>query len=445
MTSHDFLTMDDFDPAGKTVLVRVDINAAIEKGRIQDSERLEAHGQTIRELSEKGAKVVVLAHQGRAGDKDFTRLEQHASLLSNHVGKKVKYVPDLSGKATLQGIRKMSAGKVFLLENVRMYAEESLDGKKMPFEKALFVTELSSVCDVFVNDAFSAAHRAQTSLMGFTHTLPSYAGRVMQHEYHAVQKATAHAQKPVVQLLGGGKPDEPLALMEYALEHHQADMILTSGVLGELCLLAKGKKLGRKEQWLKEQGYLSYLPKVQELMSKYEDKIDVPGDFAYADEHGIRVEVKLEQLPDLAQSVFDIGTNTAHAYARHIKSAKTVYLKGPLGAYEQKAFEQGTRLVLQAMQECKAFTLLGGGHTITALKKFGFSFKKFGHVSLAGGALLEMLQGKKLPAIEALKESARKIGYAQTAAKAENEGKAAAEMEKTESKMRDSGQAQTPP
>ena len=430
MTSNDFLTMDDFDPAGKTVLVRVDINAAIENGRIQDSERLEAHGRTIAELSEKGAKVVVVAHQGRPGDKDFTRLEQHANLLSKHVGKKVKYVPDLSGKTTLTAIRKMSAGKVFLLENVRLYAEESLDGKKTPFEKALFVQELSSVCDVFVNDAFSAAHRAQTSLMGFTHTLPSYAGRVMQHEYHAVLKATTHAQRPVVQLLGGGKPDEPLSLMEYALEHDQVDMILTSGILGELCLLAKRKSLGRKEQWLKDQGYLAYLPKVQELIKKYEDRIDVPGDFAYADEHGIRVEVKLEQLPELEESVFDIGTHTAHAYARHIKSAKTVYLKGPLGAYEQKAFEQGTRLVLQAMQETKAFTLLGGGHTITALKKFGIPFKKFGHVSLAGGALLEMLQGKKLPAIEALKESARKIGYAHAAAgkeKAEPEAKPTAE------------------
>ena len=415
MTSHDFLTMDDFDPAGKTVLVRVDINAAIENGRIQDSERLEAHGRTIAELSEKGAKIVILAHQGRAGDKDFSRLEQHAALLSKHVGKKVKYVPDLSGKTTLAAIRKMSGGKVFLLENVRMYAEENLDGKKTPFEKALYVQELSSVCDVFVNDAFSAAHRAQTSLMGFAHTLPAYAGRVMQHEYHAVQKATSHAQKPVVQLLGGGKPDEPLGLMAYALEHDQADMILTSGVLGELCLMAKGKKLGRKEQWLKDQGYLAYMPKVQELVKKFEDKIDVPGDFAYADEHGIRVEVKLEELPDLQQNVFDIGTNTAHAYARHIKAAKTVYLKGPLGAYEQKAFERGTRLVLQAMMDTKAFTLLGGGHTITALQKFDFAFKKFGHVSLAGGALLDMLQGKKLPAIEALKESARKIGYARKA------------------------------
>jgi len=420
MTTNDFLTMDDFDPQGRTVLIRVDINAAIEHGRIQDSERLEAHGETIKELADKGAKVVVLAHQGRAGDKDFTRLEQHAALLSKHVGRKVKYVPDLSGKTTLAAIKNMTPGKVFLLENVRMYAEESLDGKKLPFEKTLYVQELSSVCDVFINDAFSAAHRAQTSLMGFTRTLPSYAGRVLQREYEAVLKATANAQRPVVQLLGGGKPDEPLGLMQYALEHDQADKILTSGVLGELCLLAKGKKLGRKEGWLKEQGYLSYLPKVQELMKKFEDKIDVPGDFAYADADGIRVEVKLEQLPELASPVFDIGTNTARAYGREIATARTVYLKGPLGAYEQKSFELGTRMVLQAMMDSKAFTLLGGGHTITALQKFGFPFKKFGHVSLAGGALLEMLQGKQLPAIEALKEAARSVSYAQKAAQSQS-------------------------
>ncbi len=413
---NDFLSMDDFEPKGKTVLVRVDINAAIENGKIQDSARIKAHAETIKELSEKGAKVVILAHQGRPDKDDFLRLNQHAALLQKHIKRKVRHVFDVSGGPTQKLISRMAEGKIVLLENVRMLAEEGLDGKKRKFNEFQFVRELSSVCDVFVNDGFSVAHRAQASTVGFAQTLPAYAGRVMQREYGAVQKAMHHAEKPRVHLLGGGKPDEPLDLMEYALQNGKADRILTSGVLGELVLLARGKKLGPKEKWLNEQGYLEYLPKVAELDKAFAENIDAPGDFAFADEHGIRVEVKLEDLAALEKPVFDIGSNTAAAYCREIESARTVYLKGPLGKYEEKAFELGTRRILEAMAHSQAFTLLGGGHTITALEKFGFPEKKFSHVSLAGGALLEMLQGKELPAIEALKESARRIGYAQKAA-----------------------------
>lgn len=408
-----FLTMDDFEPEGKTVLLRVDINSAIENNKIQSSQRITAHAQTIAELSVKNAKVVVLAHQGRPGKNDFMRLDQHAKLLQKHVKRQVRHVHDVSGKETLKRIKNMANGKIVLLENVRMLAEEELDGKKKPFKDMMYVQELSSVCDVFVNDAFSVAHRSQASNIGFAETLPAYAGRVMQREYDAIQKVTRHAQKPRVHLLGGGKPDEPLALMEHVLENGQADRILTSGVLGELCLLAKGKKFGPKEQWLDREGHLAFLPRVAKLVDKFGDAIDVPGDFAYADADGIRVEVKLEDLSSIEKPVFDIGSNTAEAYAREIKLAQTVYLKGPVGKYEEKAFELGTQRILEAMAECKGFTLLGGGHTITAIEKFGLPFKKFSHVSLAGGALLDMLQGKSLPAIEALKASARHIGYAQ--------------------------------
>ncbi|MDP2717724.1 MAG: phosphoglycerate kinase, partial [Candidatus Micrarchaeota archaeon] len=352
---NDFLTMDDFEPKGKTVLVRVDINAAIENNKIQDCARIEAHAETIRELSEKGAKVVVLAHQGRPDKDDFLRLNQHAALLQKHIKRKVRHLFDVSGAPTRKLIARMAEGKIVLLENVRMLAEEGLDGKKKKFRDLQYVQELSSMCDVFVNDGFSVAHRAQPSTVGFAEILPAYAGRVMAREYAAVQKAMHHAEKPRVYLLGGGKPDEPLSLMEFALKNGKADRILTSGVLGELVLLARGKKLGQKEKWLNENGYLGYLPKVAALEKEHEEKIDAPGDFAYADEHGIRVEVKLEDLPALEKPVFDIGSNTAAAYCREIESANTVYLKGPLGKYEEKAFELGTRRIMEAMAQSKAF------------------------------------------------------------------------------------------
>ncbi|MBI5035962.1 phosphoglycerate kinase [Candidatus Micrarchaeota archaeon] len=407
----DFLTLDDFEPAGKKVLARVDINASIEDGKIQDSERMEAHAATIRELADKKAKVIVLAHQGRPEDDDFLPLEGHAPLLAKHVKKKVKYVDDILGSKAKKEIGKLKEGKIILLENVRFLAEESLDGSKKKFEDTLLVKTLTPLVDVYVNDAFSAAHRAQTSLIGFTKTLPSYAGRVMQAEYEAVKKSTENAERPVVYLLGGGKPTESLMLMKKFLEEGKADKILTSGVLGELCLIAKGKNLGAKAKWLEEQKYTDFLPEVKNLMEKYGEKIDVPGDFAYEDKEGFRVEVKIEDLPKVTRPIFDIGSNTSAAYAREIRSAKTVYLKGPMGAYERKPFELGTQQVMTAMMECKGFTLLGGGHTTSAMRKFGFSPKKFSHVSVAGGALLAMLSGKKLPAVDALKESARRIGY----------------------------------
>lgn len=408
---NDFLTLDDFDPKGKRVLVRVDINASVENGVVQDSERMEAHAATLQELSDKGAKVAVLAHQGRAEDADFLPLAQHVKRLNKHLTRRAKYVDDLMGSRARKQILGLKEGKIILLENVRFLAEEQLDGTKKPFEKTLLVQTLSPLFDVFVNDAFSAAHRAQTSLIGFTRTLPSYAGRVMQREYEAISKAALQAQRPSVYLLGGGKPNEPLDLMATFLEKGQADKILTSGVLGELCLMAKGKKLGKKEKWLDEQKFTALLPKVKALVDQFGDRIDVPGDFAYRDKEGFRVEVKIEDLPALSEAVFDIGMNTANAYAREIKSAKTVYLKGPVGAYEEKPFELGTRSILKAMTETKAYTLVGGGHTTSAMAKFGFSPKKFSHVSVAGGALLAMLCGKPLPAMDALKESARRIGY----------------------------------
>ncbi|HLD75554.1 MAG TPA: phosphoglycerate kinase [Candidatus Norongarragalinales archaeon] len=407
----DFLTLDDFNPEGKKVLVRVDINASIENGQVQDSERMEAHARTLEKLSDKGARVIVLAHQGRPEDSDLLPLEQHAKILGKHLRRRVKYVDDLMGSKAKNEIRKLKDGKIILLENVRFLAEEQLDGTKKPFEKTLFVQTLSKVCDVFVNDAFSAAHRAQTSLIGFSRTLPAYAGRVMENEYRAIKSASLEAKRPSIYLLGGGKPQEALDLMAHFLQQGQADKILTSGVLGELCLIAKGKRLGSKEKWLEEQKFTSFLPKVKILMEKYGDLIDVPGDFAYKDKEGFRVEVTIEEMPNLEVPVFDIGMNTAQAYAREIRQAKTVYLKGPVGAYEQNPFELGTRTILKAMTECKGFTLIGGGHTTTAMQKFGFSPKKYSHVSVAGGALLAMLCGKPLPAIDALKESARRIGY----------------------------------
>jgi len=400
----EFKTLDDLQCDGKTVLVRIDVNAAFnpQTMKIEDGERFAAHAETIKELAKKNAKVIILAHQGRAGDEDFTTLEQHAEILGKHVRKKIKYVSDTIGKTAQSEIKKLSPGKIILLENTRFLAEETLDKN---FEKTLFVKTLAPLCDAFVSDAFSAAHRSQTSMIGFTKVLPSYAGRVMECEYTSISKVLKSMQRPSVYILGGAKPDDVFKLMKYALENDNADHILTSGVIGELCLVAQGKDLGSKRDWLKEKGFDALLPQVQELVARYGSKIETPQDFAFKDNDDIRVEIPLQQLANATKPVFDIGSATARRYADYVKQAKTVYVKGPVGRFEEPQFELGTKIVFTALEKTKAFTLMGGGHTLTALDKFGIPKKKISHISIAGGALLEMLQGKPLPAIEALKQS----------------------------------------
>jgi phosphoglycerate kinase len=400
----EFKTLDDLQCEGKTILVRIDVNAAFnpQTKKIEDGERFTAHAETLRELAGKTAKVVILAHQGRAGDEDFTTLEQHAEILGKHIRKKVKYVSDTIGLTAQNEIRKLSPGKILLLENTRFLAEETLDKN---FEKTIFVRTLAPLCDAFVSDAFSAAHRAQTSMIGFPKVLPSYAGRVMEKEYTSIAKVLKNMQRPSVYILGGAKPDDVFKLMKYALENDTADHILTSGVIGELCLLAQGKDLGSKKDWLKEKGFDVLLPQVQELVARYGSKIETPTDFAFKDTDDIRVEIPLQQLPNATKPIFDIGSATAKRYSDYVRQAKTVYAKGPVGKFEEPQFELGTKIVFQALEKTKAFTLMGGGHTLTALEKFGIPKKKISHISIAGGALLEMLQGKPLPAIEALKNS----------------------------------------
>lgn len=399
----EFKTLDDLQCENKTVLVRVDINAPFnpQAGKIDDSERFAAHAETIKELASKKAKVVILAHQGRAGDEDFLTLEQHAEVLGGHVKRKIKYVSDIIGSNAQGEIKKLAPGKILLLENVRFLAEEGLDKNH---DKTLFVKTLSPLCDAFVNDAFSAAHRSQTSLIGFTKTLPSYAGRVMDREYTSISKVLKSIQRPSVYILGGAKPDDVFSLMKYALENNTVDTILTSGVIGELCLLAEGKNLGSKTDWLKEKGFDALLPEVEKLVQKHGSKIETPSDFAFKDSDDIRVEIPIQQLPNAVKPVFDIGSATARRYADFVKQAKTVYVKGPLGKFEEPQFELGTKIVFQALEKTHAFTLMGGGHTLTALEKFGVSKKKISHISIAGGALVEMLKGKPLPAVEALKQ-----------------------------------------
>jgi phosphoglycerate kinase len=405
----EFRTLDDIKVKGKVVLVRVDFNSPVDpqSHEILDDTRIRAHGETtIKELVEEGAKVVILAHQGRPGDPDFIPLQQHAAILAKVLGKPVKYVDDLYGEEAKAAIKNLKPGEVIVLKNTRTYPDEQKSKTPEEHAKSEFIKALAPLADVFVNDAFSAAHRAHASVVGFSAVLPTVAGRIMERELKALSQVLESPQKPCVFILGGAKADDSLEISKYVLKNNIADFVLTGGVTGHLFLLASGVDLGKPNmELLEKQGILGLVPGIRELMDTYQGKVKVPIDVA-VDENGKRKELPVSSLPT-DFSIFDIGTQTIGLYSQIIKKAKSIVISGPPGVYEKKEFLKGTKEILEAVAASKAFSLVGGGHTVAAVHELGLA-EKMSYISTAGGALIEFLMGKTLPAVAALEESAKK-------------------------------------
>ena len=408
-----FLTLDDVDVSGKTVIVRPDFNVPIDPstGEILDDTRIREHAVTIKELVEKGAKVVILAHQGRPGEPEFTEsLEKHAKALEKALGKPVKYVHDLYGPQAKEAIKALKPGEVLVLKNVRTFPEETK--KKSPEEhaKSELVRELAPLADLFVLDGFSVAHRPHASVVGFAAVLPAVAGRVMEKELRSLEKALEKPEKPCIYILGGAKAEKCVDIIRYVLEKGIADKVLTGGLVGHLFLKAKGIQLGRpSDEVLEKKGLAGLVDAMKEILEAFPDKIEVPVDVACEIE-GRREEKNVEELP-VEYPIMDIGSRTAEAYSSMVKEAKSVVVSGPLGVYEKDQFAEGTKKVFGAVAESAAFSLAGGGDTVAVLKKLGL-FDKFSAVSLAGGAFIEYLMGKKLPGVQVLEEAAKKAGKA---------------------------------
>ncbi|MBS7659199.1 phosphoglycerate kinase [Candidatus Bathyarchaeota archaeon] len=400
-----FLTLDDVNVKDKVVLVRVDFNSPVdpETKKVLDDTRIRAHGETtIKELSEKGAKVVVLAHQGRKGDPDFISLQQHAEILSKVIGKPVKFVDDVFGERAKKAIKELKSGEILVLENVRYFAGETKEGTPEDHAKSELVQALAPLADIFVNDAFAAAHRAHVSIVGFTKVLPSIAGRIMERELKSLSRVLENPEKPCVYVLGGAKADDSLEISKYVLENGIADYVLTGGVVGHVFLVAKGYDLGEPNmKFLEEKKLLGLVPGIRELMQKYPDKIKVPVDVAVEVEKK-RKEINVEDLPT-KYPIYDIGAKTVEEYAKIIRSAKSIVVSGPMGVFENSEFVYGTKRIFEEIANSKAFSLAGGGHTIAALQELGLS-GKISYVSTAGGALIEFLMGRKLPGVTALEQ-----------------------------------------
>jgi phosphoglycerate kinase len=403
------LTLDDIDVEGKTVLVRVDFNSPIDMKtkKILDETRIKTHGETtIRELVQKGAKVVILAHQGRPGEPDFIPLEQHAEILSRVLGKRIKYTNGIFDEKVQDAIRKLENGDVLVLENVRMFTGEQKKGTPEENARTEMVEKLAPLADLFINDAFAAAHRAHVSIVGFTAVLPSVAGRIMQRELKSLGRVLENPEKPCVFILGGAKGDDALEISKYVLDNDIADYVLTGGVAGHVFLVARGFDLGKLNMdFLEGKELLDFVPGIRELMQKYPDEIKVPLDIA-VEVGGKRKEISVDELPT-DYPISDIGAITIASYAKIIRRAKSIVVSGPMGVYENSEFTYGTKAIFGEVANSQGFSLAGGGHTVAALKEFGLS-NKISYISTAGGALIEFLMGKKLPGVVALEKAANR-------------------------------------
>jgi phosphoglycerate kinase len=404
-----YKTLDDFNVKNKVVLVRVDFNSEIEPNtkKVTSDVRIKAHAEsTLKELAEKGAKTVVLAHQGRKGDPDFTPLKQHSEILQRILKCAVKYVDDTFGEKAKTAIKALQGGEILVLENVRSWDGETKSSTPEQASKTELVQNLAPLAELFVNDAFAAAHRGHVSMVGFTAVLPSAAGRIMQRELESLSHALDKPEKPCVYVMGGAKADDSLEISKYVLGNGIADYVLVGGVTSQLFLAAKGVDLGKGNMaFLEKKELTGLIPGIKALMEQFKDKVQVPVDVAL-DVKGKRKEIDVAKLPT-EHSIFDIGAKTVENYAILISKAKSIVVSGPMGVYENKQFNYGTKKVLEAIANSKAFSLAGGGNTIAAIEEYGLT-KKIGYISTAGGALIEFLMGKKLPGVVALENAVAK-------------------------------------
>ncbi len=407
-------SIDDFDLAGKTVLLRVDINSPIDPGtrKIVNTNRIEKSIPTIAKILGQGAKLAMIAHQGDTLDyQNLISLEEHAEKLSALLDVKVDYIDDVCGPAAQDKVKSLQPGEAVLLGNLRYLSEEI-----STFENAVklephemldtwLVRGLAPIIDVYVNDAFAAAHRNAPSMVAFQEIKPTAAGELLFDEVAALSRVMSEPEHPSVFVLGGAKISDAFGMMKQVLESGTADKILACGITGEIMLLAAGCKLGAtKEKFLKDRGLDVFVADARAYLRDYGDKILYPSDLAY-EENGVRKEIAVDDLP--AEHMFmDIGAATIKTFETVIAEAKTLFVNGPPGVYENELFDVGTKAVWNAIAAADGYSVIGGGDTVTAATKF-IDLGDIDYVCTAGGAMVRYLSGKKLPLIAAMEKASR--------------------------------------
>jgi len=408
------LTLDDFDFHNRTVILRLDINSPIDQqtGQIANDNRIRKSLPTIAELSEAGARVVMISHQGDIEDyHNIVSLEAHAQQLSQLLGHRVGFIDDIVGPAALQRVRELQNGELLLLNNVRYLTEEvstfvnyvSLTPEKMA--KARLVRNLAPLGDCYVSEAFSAAHRYTPSLVGFAEVLPSAGGRLFVEELTALTRVKEAPKPPCVFVLGGARIADAFSMMRQILRQGTADRVLTSGLTGEVMLLAKGYRLGApSESLIDDKGLTPFVDQARELLDQYADRILYPTDFAVDD--GGRKEMGLADLP-VDRLLVDIGEETIARYIEVILGAKTIFVNGPAGVYEEPASALGTERLWTAIADAHGYSVIGGGDSVAAAARFGVQ-AWMNYVCTSGGGMVRFLSGQELPVVEALRRAARR-------------------------------------
>jgi phosphoglycerate kinase len=400
-------TLLDTDLANKVCLIRVDFNCPLDDSKnIQDYTRIKAHAETIKTIADKHGKAVIIAHQGRPKSADFSSLSQHAEKLqlvlsSNY---KVDFITLTHGEQVEERINQMNPGEILVLENVREVEGETGNKSPQDHAKSDYIQSLSKVGDIFVNDAFSAAHRSHMSLVGFTDILPSVAGLIMNREVTNLQRVVDNPKKPCTFILGGVKPEDSFKVAEHVLSNDIADKVLTGGVISEVILIAMGKSLGESTMnFLEKKDLLKFVEPAKSLIENFGTRVEAQIDFA-VNENG-RTTYSLDDLP-LSSAILDIGEKTIQHYSDIIRNSSTCVFNGPMGKFEEPEFASGTIKIFEAMSQSSGFSLAGGGHSISILEQNNI---KLSYISTAGGAMIRFLMGKKLPAIDALEKNNEKF------------------------------------
>ncbi|MEZ5336387.1 MAG: phosphoglycerate kinase [Methanolobus sp.] len=371
-------------------------------GNILDDMRIKSHIPTIKDLED--AKVVLIAHQSRAGKKDFTTMEPHSKRMSQYLGKDVTYVDDIFGTHARSSIASMRKGDVVLLENVRFYSEESIEKSAKEHATTHMVRKLSPLIDIYLNDAFAVSHRSHLSIMGFTEALPTGAGRVMEKEIMSLDRGIKGGERPCILSLVAQRLTIPWKVAENVLINGGADKVLVTGVVGNVMLAASGVDIGKVNMdFIESQGDTDQIERGKQVLEKFNGKIGLPIDVAFSD-GGKRVEAHVSELPDGNLPIYDIGLETIVEFSEEIKNAKTVVLNGPAGLSEIDEFALGTHEIIKAAVDSE-YSIAGGGHISAEIRNLGYE-GDFSHLSTGGGACIDYLAGEVLPGIEALKTSA---------------------------------------
>lgn len=388
----DFKTVRDIDIKGKKVLVRVDFNVPLNGETVTDDTRIRAALPTINYLLENGAAVILMSHLGRPKGKKDPKYSLRPVALHLHelLGKPVEMAPDCIGEEVQKMAAALQPGQVLLLENVRFYPQETDNDPQ-------FAKDLASLAEIYVNDAFGAAHRAHASTTGVAQYLPAVAGFLMEKELRELGQLLDNPQSPFVVLLGGAKVSDKIGVMQNLIG--KADYLLVGGGMAFPFLKVQGLEIGKSLC----DGDLSVPQGILEKAKGTKTQIVLPVDVVVAEElvedapHQV---VDVEAIPADKMGL-DIGPKTVEKFGQIIASAKTIFWNGPMGVFEKKPFDQGTRAVAQAVADSQARSVVGGGDSVAALTQAGLA-AKITHVSTGGGASLEFIEGRQLPGVEAL-------------------------------------------